>query len=178
MRLSPSVMVPDILRLCDAVGVKSRGETQVGRPINEGKKGYLGFLATQDAGAVAPGSGSSSRGATTVAASASETPRRGARAVKERAGASLRLRSAARRAGRRTWIHWLALLCPIPNKHPCTTWSAEVLRETRMKNRRSSGVGRGQFLYTLNWRAVRGFPSRRQAAIWAWNAASKGGTSC
>jgi hypothetical protein len=26
--------------------VKSRGETQVGRPISEGKKGHLGFLAT------------------------------------------------------------------------------------------------------------------------------------
>src|SRR5215471_12079674 len=80
-----------------------------------------------DAGAVARGNGSSSRGATTVAASASETPKRCARAVKERAGASPRLRSAARRAGRRTWIPWLALLCPIPNKRPCTTWSAEVL---------------------------------------------------
>src|SRR6266704_1723453 len=47
-----------------------------------------------------------------------------------------------------------------------------------MKNSRSSGVGRGQFLYTANWRTVRGFPSRRHAAIWAWNAASKGGRSC
>ena len=36
----------------------------------------------------------------------------------------------------------------------------------------------GAVLYTLNWRAVRGFPSRRQAAIWAWKAASKGGTNC
>ena len=26
-----------------------------------------------------------------------------------------------------------------------------------MKNSRSSGVGRGQFLYTGNWRAIRGF---------------------
>src|SRR4030095_4325593 len=47
-----------------------------------------------------------------------------------------------------------------------------------MKNSRSSGVAKGQFLYTLNRRAVRGFPSRRHAAICAWNAASKGGTSC
>jgi transposase len=37
---------------------------------------------------------------------------------------------------------------------------------------------RGQFLYTANWRAVRGFPSRRHVAICAWNAASKGWTSC
>jgi len=43
---------------------------------------------------------------------------------------------------------------------------------------RSSGVGKGQFWYTLKRRAVRGFPSRRHAAIWAWNAASKGGTNC
>src|SRR2546427_10605850 len=46
-----------------------------------------------------------------------------------------------------------------------------------MKNRRSSGVGRGQLLYTVNRRAVRGFPSIRHAAIRDWNAASKGGTS-
>src|SRR5260370_26652075 len=48
-----------------------------------------------DAGAVARGTGSSSRRATTVAASASETPSRCARAVRERAGASPRARSAA-----------------------------------------------------------------------------------
>src|SRR6266566_9485123 len=47
-----------------------------------------------------------------------------------------------------------------------------------MKNSRSSGVGRGQFWYTLNWRAVRGFPSSRHTAIRHWNAVSKGGTSC
>src|SRR5262249_39674281 len=48
------------------------------------------------------GAGSSSRGATTVAASASETPRRWAKAVRERAGASPRVRRAASSAGRRT----------------------------------------------------------------------------
>src|SRR5262249_30657859 len=53
----------------------------------------------------ATGAGSSSRGTTTVAASASETPRRWARAVRERAGASPRVRSAASSAGKRTWIH-------------------------------------------------------------------------
>src|SRR5262245_52930670 len=47
------------------------------------------------AGAVGTGGGSSSTAATTVAASASETPSRGARAVRERAGASPRARSAA-----------------------------------------------------------------------------------
>src|SRR6266852_56379 len=66
----------------------------------------------------------------------------------------------------------------MPNKRPCTTWSAEVFREVRRNKSRSSGVGRGQFWYTVNRRAVRGFPSMRHAAIRAWNAASKGGTSC
>jgi hypothetical protein len=53
-----------------------------------------------DAGAGARGTGSSSKGVMTDAASASETPSRCARAVRERAGASPRVRSAARRAGR------------------------------------------------------------------------------
>src|SRR6266700_1095410 len=55
-----------------------------------------------DAGAVVRGTGSSSRGATTVAASASETPSRCARAVRERAGASPRVRNAASSTGKRT----------------------------------------------------------------------------
>src|SRR5712691_2770702 len=58
-----------------------------------------------DAGAVARGTGSSASGVTTVAASASEMPKRCAKAVRERAGASPRARSAARSAGRRTCIH-------------------------------------------------------------------------
>src|SRR5215813_11250708 len=41
----------------------------------------------------------------TVAASAAETPRRWARALRERAGASPRARRAASSTGRRTWIH-------------------------------------------------------------------------
>jgi hypothetical protein len=57
------------------------------------------------AGMGATGAGSSSSGTTTVAASASETPRRWARAVRERAGAAPRIRSAASSAGKRTWIH-------------------------------------------------------------------------
>src|SRR5690242_21275298 len=55
----------------------------------------------------------SSSGATPSAPS--ETPSRCARAVRERAGASPRARSAASSAGSRTWIHWLALLWPMPN---------------------------------------------------------------
>jgi len=53
-----------------------------------------------DAGTGARGTGASSRGAMTDAASASEMPSRCARAVRERAGASPRVRSAARSAGR------------------------------------------------------------------------------
>src|SRR5206468_4815699 len=53
-----------------------------------------------DGGAVPRETSSSSRGATTVAAAASATPSRCARAVRERAGASPRVRSAARSAGR------------------------------------------------------------------------------
>src|SRR5262245_16568157 len=48
------------------------------------------------------GVGSSSSGVTTVAASASETPRRWARAVRERTGASPRVRRATSSAGSRT----------------------------------------------------------------------------
>ena len=61
-----------------------------------GKRGEAGTVA----GTVTTAVGSSSNGVTTVAASASETPKRCARAVRERAGASPRVRSAARRAGR------------------------------------------------------------------------------
>ena len=53
------------------------------------------------AGPVTTGAGTSSSGTTTVAASASETPSRWARAGRERAGASPRVRS----AGKSTWIH-------------------------------------------------------------------------
>src|SRR6266852_1348614 len=57
------------------------------------------------AGAVTTCAGASSSGTTTGAASASETPRRWARAVRERVGASPRVRSAASSAGKSTWIH-------------------------------------------------------------------------
>jgi hypothetical protein len=63
---------------------------------------------TGDAGAVARGSGSSSRGAMTVAAAVSETPRRCARAVRERAGASPRRRAPrGGRAGGHESTDWL-----------------------------------------------------------------------
>jgi hypothetical protein len=42
----------------------------------------------------------------------------------------------------------------------------------------SVGVGSGQFQQVVYRWAIRGCPSRRHAAIWAWNVASKGGTSC
>jgi hypothetical protein len=66
-----------------------------------GTRGEVGAAA----GTATTGAGSSASGVTTVAASASEMPRRCARAVRERAGASPRARHAARRAGKRTCIH-------------------------------------------------------------------------
>src|SRR2546425_921712 len=63
-----------------------------------GKKGETGAAA----GTGATGAGASSSGATTVVASASETPSRWARAVRERAGAAPRARSAASSTGSRT----------------------------------------------------------------------------
>src|SRR5712691_8249476 len=63
-----------------------------------GKRGDTG----SPVGAAVSGTGASSRGATTVAASASETPSRCARVVRERAGASSRVRSAASSAGNST----------------------------------------------------------------------------
>src|SRR5712691_12048569 len=67
------------------------------RPVM-GKRGEAGTTV----GAATRGIRSSSRGVTTVAASVSETPSRWARAVRERAGASPRVRRAASSAGRRT----------------------------------------------------------------------------
>jgi len=67
------------------------------RPVT-GKRGD----ADAAAGTATTGAGSSSSGPTPVAASASETPKRCARAVRERAGASPRVRSAASSTGRRT----------------------------------------------------------------------------
>jgi len=70
------------------------------RPVM-GKRGDADVVA----GTAATGAGASSSGTTTVAASASETPSRRARAGRERAGASPRVRSAASSAGKSTWIH-------------------------------------------------------------------------
>ena len=63
-----------------------------------GTRGEAGAAA----GMGATGAGSSASGVTTVAAAASEIPRRWARAARERAGASPRARSAASSAGKRT----------------------------------------------------------------------------
>jgi hypothetical protein len=63
-----------------------------------GKRGEAGAAA----GPATTGAGASSSRTTTVAASASETPRRWARAVRERAGASPRVRSAASSTGKST----------------------------------------------------------------------------
>src|SRR5712692_2277504 len=70
------------------------------RPVM-GTRGDTGVAA----GSAAMGASSSSSGVTTVAASASVTPSRCARAVRERAGASPRVRSAASNAGKSMWIH-------------------------------------------------------------------------
>jgi hypothetical protein len=70
------------------------------RPV-VGTRGDAGATA----GTATTGGGSSASGVTTVAASASVTPSRWARAVSEQAGAPPRMRSAASSAGKRTWIH-------------------------------------------------------------------------
>jgi len=59
-------------------------------------------MGKRGASGATTGVGSSSSGVTSVAASASATPSRWARAVSERAGASPRLRRAARSTGKRT----------------------------------------------------------------------------
>jgi hypothetical protein len=82
------------LRLCSRV--LGTDDTSFG-PVM-GKRGD----ADATAGTVKTGAGSSASGVTTMAASASETPSRWARAVRERAGASPRARSAASSTGRRT----------------------------------------------------------------------------
>jgi hypothetical protein len=70
------------------------------RPVM-GKRGEAGAAA----GLVTIGADSSSSDVITVAASASATPSRCARAVRERVGASPRVRSATSSAGKSTWIH-------------------------------------------------------------------------
>src|SRR4029453_4092864 len=70
------------------------------RPVM-GKRGDPAAVA----GSAATGAGSSASDVITVAASASVTPSRCARAARERVGASPRVRSATSNAGRRTWIH-------------------------------------------------------------------------
>ena len=95
-------------------------------------------------GAEATGARSSASGVIARAASASATPRRGARVVRERGGAAPRVRHAASNAGKSTWLHGFAFLCRMPNRRPCTTWRVEGLRDVRRKNSRASGGARGQ----------------------------------
>jgi len=77
-----------------------------------GKRGEAaaGATGTAAAGAGASGSGvttkaSSSSGVTTAAASPTVTPRRCARAARERVGASPRVRRVVSRRDSKTWIH-------------------------------------------------------------------------
>jgi len=63
------------------------------------------IMGKRGASSVATGAGSSFNEPTMEAASAFETPSHWAKDVRERAGASPRVRRAASRAGRRTWIH-------------------------------------------------------------------------
>jgi hypothetical protein len=130
-----------------------------------------------DAGPVAPGLGAAASGTTMGAAAAAAPPRRGAKTVRERAGAAPRARSAARSTGHRTWSPCWAVLWPMPTRRPCPPGRRDVFPSPSIHSRRSSGVGSGQGFSTLNGRAVRGVPSRRPAALCAWNAGSKGGTS-
>ena len=109
------------------------------RPVL-GTRGASGVAA----GATTPGAGASSRGVTPVAASTSETPRRWARALRDRAGAAPRVRSAASHTGRSPWIHWLAVLWRLLKRRPCPTWRLYAFLDTTINKSRSSGVGSGQ----------------------------------
>src|SRR5687767_6539147 len=84
------------IALCLFSRVLGANDTPFG-PIM-GTRGEVGVAA----GTVTRGADSSARGATRGAASASETPSRCAKVVRERAGASPRARSATSSAGRRT----------------------------------------------------------------------------
>src|SRR6266446_2069500 len=83
------------------------------RPIM-GTRGDAG-VAT---GAATTGGGSSTSGVSTVAASASVTPRRCARAASERAGASPRVHSAANSTGKRMWIPLMGFALTHPEQAP------------------------------------------------------------
>jgi len=131
----------------------------------------------EDAGTVAKEAGSSALGATTVAASASETSSRGAQAVRERAG-----ESPGRAAPPAAWgggyasmdgfCFAYALQVPLGHLEGVGLQGGEQEAEPVVRRRH------GQFSDTVTWRAVRGCPSRRPVARGAWNAASQGETSC
>jgi hypothetical protein len=84
------------ITLCPCRRVLGTNDATLGAVM--GKRGDGGAVAR----ASVSGTGFSSSGVTTVAASVSETPKRCARAVRERAGASPRARNAASSTGRRT----------------------------------------------------------------------------
>jgi hypothetical protein len=79
------------------------------RVLGADNPSFRPVMGTRGASGVATGVTTGAWVSSTVptpeAASISETPRRWARAVRERVGASPRVRRAASSAGRRTWIH-------------------------------------------------------------------------
>jgi hypothetical protein len=75
------------------------------RVLGADNASFRPVMGKRGASGVATGAGSSSNELTTEAAAASVTPSRWARAARERAGASPRVRRAANSAGRRTCIH-------------------------------------------------------------------------
>jgi hypothetical protein len=83
----------------------------------------MGTRGATDAAAAAgtTGAGTASSGTPPLAALASETPSRWARAGRERAEAAPRGRSAARSTGKSPWLPGGALPWTIPHKRPCTT---------------------------------------------------------
>ena len=85
--------------MADAMIEATRGLLR--RVLGADDASFGAVMGTRGDTGAARGVDSSSSGVTTVAASASETPSRWARVVRERAGASPRARSAASSAGKR-----------------------------------------------------------------------------
>src|SRR5262245_64884109 len=75
------------------------------RVLGADNPSFRPVMGKRGASGVATRAGSSSNELTPEAASASVTPSRWAMAVRERAGASPRVRRAASSAGGRTWLH-------------------------------------------------------------------------
>jgi hypothetical protein len=77
------------------------------------------------------------------------TSRRACKAATLREGACPMRRRVLRHTGSKTCIHGVALDWRMPNTRPCRSGVGCCLRETRIHNRRSSGVGSGQFLSVI-----------------------------